>query len=43
MPFIGIGISYAITQNLALVVQYQGAIYVLASGGVLSGGLVYHL
>jgi len=43
MPFTGIGISYAITPNLALVVQYQGAIYVLASGGVLSGGLVYHL
>jgi hypothetical protein len=42
LPFTGVGMSYAMTPQLDLTVLYQGAVYVMASGAVLSAGLTYH-
>lgn len=41
LPFTGIGASYAATENLAFTVQYQGAFYLLAGIGQLTGGVQY--
>lgn len=42
LPFSGIGATYAVTSRLDINVMYQGAVYVLASGAVLSAGLTCH-
>lgn len=42
LPFTGIGATYALTPKLDLNIMYQGAVYVLASGAVLSAGLTYY-
>jgi opacity protein-like surface antigen len=42
LPFVGVGGSYAITPNLDVSLQYQGAVYVIVGGGLFSGGLTYH-
>jgi hypothetical protein len=41
-PYTGIGVSYAVTPQIELSVQYQGAIYVIAGAGAVTGGLTYH-
>jgi len=41
-PFTGIGLSYAVTPQLELSVQYQGAVYVVAGAGAVTAGLTYH-
>lgn len=42
LPYTGIGLGYALTNNLDISIQYQGAVYVIAGAGLLSGGLSYH-
>lgn len=41
-PFIGLGMSYAVTHNIRFVVQYQGAVYGFLNAGLLSAGLDYY-
>ncbi len=43
LPYSGVGFSYALTPKLEITTQYQGAIYGVVNGGLLSGGLTYHL
>jgi len=40
-PYGGIGFSYAVTPQLELNVQYQGAAYVLAGAGGVTAGVIY--
>ncbi len=42
LPFVGAGFSYAITKNVRLVAQYQGAVYGIAGAGLFSAGLDYY-
>lgn len=42
LPFSGIGLSYAITPEIDFSVQYQGAVYIIAGGGAVTGGITYH-
>jgi hypothetical protein len=42
IPFTGLGFSYAVTPQIDVSIQYQGAIYVLASAGALTAGVAYH-
>ncbi|GEM_PF-5600312 len=42
LPFTGIGLGYAVNDNLELNIQYQGAVYVIAGFGLLTGGVSYH-
>lgn len=42
MLFTGLGVSYAVTPRIDLSLQYQGASYVLISGGILTLGAGYH-
>lgn len=42
VPYTGVGYSYSLNQNVDLTVQYQGAVYMLASFGVLGAGVTYH-
>lgn len=42
LPFTGVGVSYAVTPEVELLVQYQGAIYGIVNAGLLSGGVVYN-
>jgi len=42
LPFSGIGATYAVLPKLDINIMYQGAVYVLASGAVLSVGVTYH-
>ncbi len=42
LPFVGVGGSYAITPNLDITLQYQGAVYLVVGAGLFSGGLTYH-
>jgi hypothetical protein len=42
IPFTGLGFSYAVTPQIDVSLQYQGAIYVLASAGALTLGVTYH-
>lgn len=42
LPFVGFGGSYAITPDLTLTVQYQGAVFIVAGAGLLSAGIGYH-
>lgn len=41
LPYSGIGLSYAVTPQLELNVQYQGAVYVLAGAGAVTAGVTY--
>ena len=41
-PFIGLGMNYALTQNIDFDVQYQAFNYLVVGAGLLSGGLTYH-
>jgi len=40
-PFTGIGMSYAVTPELELSVQYQGAVYAIYGAGALTAGATY--
>jgi opacity protein-like surface antigen len=40
--FTGLGVSYAVTPQIDLSLQYQGACYILVSGGILTLGAGYH-
>lgn len=42
LPYTGIGISYAMTKNVDLSLQYQGAVYGIAGAGIAGLGLTYH-
>ena len=42
LPFVGLGASYSITNQLALTLQYQGAVYAVVNFGLASVGLDYH-
>lgn len=42
LPFTGIGISYAVSNKMDVSLQYQGAVYGVASAGLLSLGVSYH-
>lgn len=42
LPFVGIGASYAVTSNVDVTAQYQGAVYGLVNAGALTAGLTYH-
>ena len=42
LPYTGIGVSYAVTKNVDLNLQYQGAIYGIAGAGLAGVGLTYH-
>lgn len=42
LPFTGIGLGYAVTDNFDINIQYQGAVYVVAGFGLLTGGASYH-
>jgi len=42
LPYTGIGLGYAMTQNLDVNVQYQGAVYGIAGAGLASVGVTYH-
>ncbi len=42
LPFSGIGATYAVTKQWEINFMYQGAIYILGSGGVMSLGVTYH-
>lgn len=42
LPFSGIGATYAVTRKIDVNIMYQSAVYVLASGAVLSFGATYH-
>ena len=41
LPFTGLGLGYKITPALEINIQYQGAVYGIVGGGLLSGGLDY--
>ena len=43
LPYTGVGLSLAATEQLDLSVQYQGAIYGIIGAGLLSVGLTYHI
>ncbi len=40
-PFTGIGMSYAVTPELELNIQYQGAVYAIYGAGALTAGATY--
>lgn len=42
LPFVGLGVSYAITPRIDFCVQYQGAVYIIAGAGAFTGGITYH-
>jgi hypothetical protein len=42
LPYTGVGFSYALTRQLDMSVQYQGAIYGIVNAGLMSAGLTYH-
>lgn len=42
LPYTGVGMAYAVNHDMDVNVQYQGAIYGLAGGGLLGVGLTYH-
>lgn len=42
LPYVGIGMSYALTDKLDVTAQYQGAVYGFFNAGLVSGGLTYH-
>jgi opacity protein-like surface antigen len=42
LPYTGVGVSYAITPEVELLLQYQGAIYGIVNAGLLSGGVAYN-
>ncbi len=42
LPYTGLGASYAITPNIECSIQYQGAVYLIAGAGALTGGITYH-
>ena len=42
LPFTGVGFSYAVTKNLEVAAQYQGAFYGIAAVGMAALGLTYH-
>ena len=42
LPYVGLGVSYAINKHIDVSVQYQGAVYGIASAGLLGAGLTYH-
>lgn len=42
IPYTGIGYSYSLNHTVDLTVQYQGAVYMLVSFGVLGAGVTYH-
>jgi opacity protein-like surface antigen len=42
IPYVGLGFSYALTQKIDVVLQYQGAVLGIAGAGLASLGLDYH-
>lgn len=42
LPYVGVGASYAVTSNIDITAQYQGAVYGVVNAGVLTAGLTYH-
>lgn len=42
LPYVSVGLSYALTPSLDLETQYQGAVYGLVNVGLIGAGLVYH-
>ena len=42
MPFSGLGLTIAVTPQLDISLMYQGAVYVMGSGGLTSAGVTYH-
>lgn len=42
LPYTGIGLRYAITQQIDFNIQYQGAIYILAGAGAFTAGITYN-
>ncbi len=42
LPYTGLGLSYALTQNIEINLQYQGAVYLIVGAGALTGGITYH-
>lgn len=41
-PFMGVGLGYAITENIDINMQYQGITIIVAGAGLLSAGVTYH-
>jgi hypothetical protein len=41
LPFTGVGAGYAVNDKLSFSVQYQGAFYLIAGVGQMTGGLQY--
>ncbi len=41
-PYTGLGLSYAVTPQIDISVQYQGAVYIVAGAGALPVGAAYH-
>lgn len=42
LPYLGIGAGFAVTPNLDITIQYQGALYGVVGAGLLGAGLTYH-
>lgn len=42
LPYVGVGASYAVTSNVDITAQYQGAVYGVINAGALTAGLTYH-
>ena len=42
LPYTGLGLRYAVTPQIDISAQYQGAIYVLAGAGAFTAGITYH-